>query len=140
MDTSTQQRSYALAASVALHAVLIVTALWPLRIALPMAPIEPLKLLDLSLPKTNSLLDAQDGAPPCADGKAYWGIGMQFNLDNIVINAPESYPAYHAGLRVGDVVTDRDIQPDERGYETVEFMRRGRLHRLRIRTEWICLR
>jgi C-terminal processing protease CtpA/Prc len=86
------------------------------------------------------LLDADAGAPPCDHGKSYWGIGMQFDLENIVINAPETYPAYHAGIRVGDVVTDRDIQPDEQGFETVDFTRRGKSHRLRIRTEWICLR
>jgi hypothetical protein len=140
MDTSTKQQGCAFAASAALHAVVIFVALWSARMPLPVTPMAPLKLLDLTLPKNNTLLDSEEGAPPCADGKSYWGIGMQFNLNNIVINAPESYPAYHAGIRVGDVVTDRDIHPDEQGYETVEFTRRGKLHRLRIKTEWICLR
>lgn len=136
------QRRYGLAASVALHGLLITAALWSSRMPLPLPIPEPspLNLLNLPLPKAGTLLEAREGAPPCTDGKSYWGIGMQFNLQGVVINAPASYPAFQAGMRLGDVVLDPDMQPDQQGYDTVEFSRSGRLHRLRIKAQWVCLR
>jgi len=114
--------------------------LWSTPGPLPIPPLVPLKLLDLSLPKANTLLDGEPDAPPCGVGKSYRGIGMQFNLRDIVINAPQSYPAFQAGIRVGDIVIDPNIEPDGEGYETVNFIHSGKAHRLRIKTEWICLR
>lgn len=133
-------KAYAWAASLGLHVLLILMVLWSTPGPLPIPPLVPLKLLDLSLPKANTLLDGEPDAPPCGVGKSYRGIGMQFNLRDIVINAPQSYPAFQAGIRVGDIVIDPNIEPDGEGYETVNFIHSGKAHRLRIKTEWICLR
>jgi hypothetical protein len=99
----------------------------------------PIELLDLSHARVGELVDAEPGAPSCATGKGYWGIGMQFDLEAVVINVPQTYPAFQAGIRRGDVLANSDLQPDRAGYETVEFTRHGKPHRTRVKTSWICL-
>jgi hypothetical protein len=73
-------------------------------------------------------------------GKAYIGIGLHADVYQRIMVVPETYPAFKAGLRRGDVLADRDIEPDANGYDTIDFTRHGSHHRLRIKTQWICLR
>ncbi len=98
------------------------------------------QLMDLANAKRGDLLDAQNGGRGCLKGRAYVGIGVQSDVDQRVTAAPRSYPAFKAGLRRGDILEDPDVEPDRDGYEIVAFTRRGKLHRLHIKTQWICLR
>jgi hypothetical protein len=68
------------------------------------------------------------------------GIGLRYDLDDVVSDAPQSYPAYKAGIRPGDAVLNPYFQPDADGYDTVDIARHGRRHHWRIKTQWICLR
>lgn len=88
----------------------------------------------------HALLEEQNGAPSCLQGKAYRGVGLHADVYQRIIEVPESYPAFKAGIRRGDVLADRDIEPDVDGYDTIDFKRLGIPHRLRIKTRWICLR
>lgn len=103
-------------------------------------PLAPLEVIDLSAERTGELLDPQNTGPVCETGKAYIGIGIQLNSYETVVVAPESYPAYQAGIRVGDLVLNPDVEPDFSGYETVDVQRQHRHHRVHIKTQWICLR
>ncbi len=85
-------------------------------------------------------MEIQDSGLACLDSKAYLGIGIQYDLNDLVIVAPESYPAYKAGIRLGDEVLNPDFEPDADGYEIVEFKREGKHHWRRIKTQRICLR
>jgi C-terminal processing protease CtpA/Prc len=116
--------------------------LWPSsKPETPTPPVPlPIQVIALSNDKKGTLMDAQDFASECFQGKTYVGIGLQFNLDQAVTVAPESYPAYKAGIRVGDQVLNPDFEPDADGYDVVDFTRHGKHHRLRIKTQWICLR
>jgi hypothetical protein len=136
------QRRYGLAASLTLHLLLIAAVLTSTRAPIDHAPRPPpaIELLDLSRHRAGTLLEAADGAPGCVNGKFYRGIGMQFDWDAVVVNVPRSYPAFEAGIRLGDVVANPETMPDSAGYETIEYTRRGRLHRTRVKTRWICLR
>jgi len=133
---------WGIAASFALHTVFVLWVLWSSRAPeTPAAAVPPpMQVIALPNQKKGTLLDTQDLAAECLQGKTYVGIGLQFNLDQIVIIAPESYPAYKAGIRVGDEVLNPDFEPDVDGYDIVDFTRRGKHHRLRIKTQWICLR
>jgi len=102
-------------------------------------PSPNIELLDLSRDPVGALLDFGHG-DSCANGKRYLGIGMQLDLDAVVTKAPTSYPAYLAGIRLGDVVANPEVEPDSAGYDTVEFTRHGRLYRTRVKARWICLR
>ena len=135
-------RSWGIAASFGLHAVIVLLVLWPWHT--PETPaaaaVPPMQVIALPDHKKGTLLDTQELAAECLQGKTYVGIGLQFNMDRIVTVAPESYPAYKAGIRLGDEVLNRDFEPDGDGYDIVDFTRHGRRHRLRIKTQWICLR
>jgi hypothetical protein len=127
--------------SLALHALCAACLLWSSRmpVALPMPP-APLQLLAPPHGGEERLLEAKDGAPECALGKVYVGIGVQYSLEGVVLVAPQSYPAFQAGIRLGDVLSDTGMKPDPEGYFTVDFTRRGQAHRVRIKTKRICLR
>jgi len=132
-----------IAVSFMLHTVIVSWVLWPSRKPetqpAPAAP-PPLQVIALSNDKEGTLLEAQDFAPNCLEGKAYKGIGMQYDPDEIVTVVPASYPAYKAGIRLGDEVLNPDFQPDADGYDLVAFSRHGIKRTLRIKTQWICLR
>ncbi len=85
-------------------------------------------------------MDSQDSGPECLQGRAYLGIGMQYDLDGLVTVAPQSYPAYKAGIRPGDQVLNPEFEPDADGYDTVDLKHHGRHYRVHIKTQWICLR
>ncbi len=133
-----------MAASFAVHAALAAPLVWfslhrPPVMEPPLPP-AVVELMDLPNERPGALLEAQSGAPRCSAGKAYVGIGVQSNVYQKVVVVPESYPAFKAGLRRGDVLTDPDMEPDAEGYDTVDFTRHGKHHRLRVKTQWICLR
>ena len=136
-------RSLGIAVSFMLHAVIVSWVLWPSRTPQTQpapAAAPPLQVIALSNDKQGTLLEAQDFAPNCLDGKAYRGIGMQYDPDEVVTVVPSSYPAYKAGIRLGDEILNPDFQPDADGYDLVDFKRHGKQRSLRIKTQWICLR
>jgi hypothetical protein len=135
---------YPAAAALLLHAMLVTAVLWPPRtqkrqeVAFP----EPraVQVMNLSGGKSGLLLEPQDGGSTCLPGKSYRGIGLQFDLDRVVTAAPRSYPAFQAGIRLGDIILNPDFEPNVDGYDIVNFTRLGKHRRLRVMTRWICLR
>lgn len=70
--------------------------------------------------------------------KNYLGIGMLYNVgSNLVTYVPTFYPAYLAGVRVGDFLLNPE-EPIQDGYINLRFIRGYIEHRLRIKTEMIC--
>jgi C-terminal processing protease CtpA/Prc len=73
---------------------------------------------------------------PC-DNK-YEGIGIRYNWaenDRLVIDAPPEFPAYKAGIRVGDTFMGIKIAD---GIGTVRIISRGRDLTYKIKTTMIC--
>ena len=86
-------RSLGIAVSFMLHAVIVSWVLWPSRTPQTQpapAAAPPLQVIALSNDKQGTLLEAQDFAPNCLDGKAYRGIGMQYDPDEVVTVVPSS--------------------------------------------------
>ena len=75
----------------------------------------------------------------CLRGKGSMSIGVESNIYHRITRAPESYPAFRSGLRRGDILADPSMEPDVDGYGMVDYMRRGKRHHLRSKTQWICL-
>jgi len=72
--------------------------------------------------------------------KNYIGIGMMIQPGTrLVINVPEMYPAYRAGIRVNDVIVD-PYGPviDRAGYIEFGVERDNVISRVRIKAEKIC--
>lgn len=77
---------------------------------------------------------------PCEPGDdTYMGIGLQFWIHTgIVTNAPHQYPAYKAGIREGDILSDVTVKADRDGYITHEVNRLGRTLTFSAKQELIC--
>jgi hypothetical protein len=70
--------------------------------------------------------------------KFYKGIGIIYNPGSfVIIYAPEYYPAYKAGLRIGDRIVDPDI-PEIDGYVDIEINRGYSIEQFHIKTDNIC--
>jgi predicted metalloprotease with PDZ domain len=107
----------------------------------PPPPPAVFEVVELPPTARNGRLDeAYGSSPTCRPGRWIAGIGMEMNERHIVILVPRVYPAFQAGLRLGDVVVNPTVEPDSAGYDAVDFRRKGRLHRLIIKTRQICLR
>jgi len=104
-------------------------------------PPSAVEVVPLAQAARRGRLDAAGGGfPACAPGRSIVGIGMEMNERHVVILVPTTYPAFQAGLRLGDLVLNPAVEPDAAGYDAVNFRRKGRLHRLIIRTRRICMR
>lgn len=69
----------------------------------------------------------------------YVGIGVTYSTATyLIISAPESYPAYKAGIRVGDMFIDPDIKPAADGYATINIMRDKVQLKFRVKFSSIC--
>jgi hypothetical protein len=73
------------------------------------------------------------------DGKTYVGIGIKFDpwLYKIT-RAPEQYPAYIAGMRVGDALVNPYASADENGYIDMDVFRGEQRISFHIKREKIC--
>ncbi len=70
-------------------------------------------------------------AVACAgSAKTYFGVGILYMLGTgLIIDAPENYPAYQAGLRIGDMIKSMNKGPNGefidfsvvRGYKDLTF-------------------
>ena len=70
--------------------------------------------------------------------KNYLGIGMLYNVgSNLVTYVPTFYPAYMAGIRIGDFLLNPE-EPIRDGHIDLRFIRGYTEHRLRIKAELIC--
>lgn len=68
----------------------------------------------------------------------YMGIGIKFDsYMAYVIYAPEMYPAYKAGIRVGDRILNPDV-PIKDGYINFKIIRNDENMEFRIKIERIC--
>jgi len=75
----------------------------------------------------------------CANkDNSYMGVGFRYSpFTNLVIDVPEYYPAYKAGIRVGDLLLDPD-SPIVDGYLNIEIIRGYQQIHFRIKAEQIC--
>lgn len=72
---------------------------------------------------------------------SYRGIGVMVNYGSQAItSAPDFYPGYRAGLRVGDVILNPyfNEQPDSQGWVVVRIERYDQRLEFRIKQEQIC--
>jgi hypothetical protein len=76
----------------------------------------------------------------CRDkDETYQGIGIIYApLTLVVLEAPESYPAYKAGLREGDVLLEPRKEPDKNGYVIYHVLRDNERLTFQIKQEKIC--
>lgn len=66
------------------------------------------------------------------------GIGVQYNgLTGLVSLVPEAYPAFRAGLRVGDEITN-DLDEQRGPVMTVHFRHEGQDRVAAVTREKIC--
>jgi hypothetical protein len=88
---------------------------------------------------SSSELVAQVDPNICKDqGKTYLGVGFRYSpFTNLVTHIPEYYPAYRAGMRIGDMVLDPDT-PIVDGYLDIEVVRGYQQMHFRIKAEQIC--
>ncbi len=92
----------------------------------PPAPIE-VTLFD---PHPGTLKKAKplgDRPETCKGGKFYGGVGiMHGNLDGMVTKAPKGYPAYEAGVRVGDILLTLDLKGEVGTPVVISVLREGK--------------
>ena len=134
------RRLTGMAASLLLHGMIAVPVVWAsLRRSAEVSPLAPIEMMALEDDRPGDLVDVQKGGTRCRPGKGYVGIGVESDVHHRITSAPESYPAFKAGLRKKDILADPGIEPDADGYESIDIVRRGSRHHLRIKTQWICL-
>jgi C-terminal processing protease CtpA/Prc len=81
--------------------------------------------------------DDRLGIIHCTDG--YEGIGIKRNFGGVVTEVSYGWPAYKAGIQVGDVMTPWDLEPVN-GYMEFNITRGDKTFPMRLKTEWICAR
>jgi len=70
--------------------------------------------------------------------KLYKGIGVIYNPGtHIITHAPEYYPGYKAGLRVGDYIVDPEVKEID-GYINFDILRSHEQHQFHIKADTIC--
>jgi len=71
---------------------------------------------------------------------SYMGVGFKYSpFTALIIHVPEYYPAYRAGIRLGDMILDPDT-PIVNGYLDIEIMRGYQQMHFRIKAEKICFK
>ena len=75
--------------------------------------------------------------------KDYRGIGIIYNpITGLILHAPTYYPAYQAGLRVGDMILSPDTPYTDEAYTDIQYIRPNgdsiRQSILRIKIDNIC--
>lgn len=78
--------------------------------------------------------------PEICKGKdgSYVGVGLTYMGDSRITSVPAFYPAYKAGIRVGDKFLDFDDVND--GYVSITVKRNFDILKFHIKTEKICYR
>lgn len=76
----------------------------------------------------------------CADNdKTYMGAGFTFTpFNGEIIDAPSYYPAYKAGIRIGDVLLNTDAKIDSKGFISFNILRDHFTHVYLVRADKIC--
>lgn len=79
------------------------------------------------------------GVPDCPPEMSYGGIGVMFDYNNTITECPISYPAFLAGVRVGDkVMTTNEIRGEPGTSVTIIIKRGDQLLTFNIIREKIC--
>lgn len=69
----------------------------------------------------------------------YKGIGVIYNPGtHVITHAPEYYPGYQAGLRIGDYIVDPDVAEVD-GYINFDILRAHEQLHFHIKTDNICV-
>jgi len=106
------------------------------------------KLIPIIKPTLDSIIKTKDNGKKVSyptdskicngKDKFYKGIGVIYNPGtHIITHAPEYYPGYIAGLRVGDFIVDPESQ-EINGYITFDIMRSREQQQFHIKTDNIC--
>lgn len=108
----------ALAATVILHAALVGFALWDdddvttthqppqeTSIHVRLLSTDEADGIEDSQTKENGTISAAADVGCKSENEKYYGIGI-LHVQMMVIQAPPEYPAYQAGIRVGDLITN----------------------------------
>lgn len=76
---------------------------------------------------------------PCKGNREYLGIGITFMPGtHVVVTAPPGYPAYEAGIRIGDYLMDPWTRENEHGVVTMIAIRGYEKHVFHIKMDRIC--
>jgi hypothetical protein len=76
----------------------------------------------------------------CAgQNEQFRGIGIKVSFGSeIIIEAPEQYPAYKAGLRLNDVVLSMSDKDDTADFEQITVQRSGQVLNFKILKDTVC--
>jgi hypothetical protein len=147
------QRRFGFIGSILLHGSIVLYLLWPRAQQVP--PPKPLpqaseetttvKLMSVAdSDKAIALGNQAGGIDPeiCADrDQRYIGIGITFGFGtNLVLTAPPQYPAYRAGIRVGDMLEDPWAITNTPAWITVKVTRHDKKLSFRVKPSDICFR
>lgn len=147
------KRTVGIIGTLIIHLALPVYLLWPTKMY-PVVPpststtehVVEVKLLPMTAAEEAITVGdgpGINGAPDpriCAGKhKTYTGIGIIHGMGSLRIDsAPATYPAYRAGLRVGDQIVEIYKEDGNSPYMRVQVLRDGRHFKFRIKMEQIC--
>lgn len=144
------------AGTIFLHLLIVFVFLYNPPKFLDMQPVPEMKephrievrLIPIIEPTLDTIIKTKEGDKKVSypnDGKIcggkdkfYKGIGIIYNPGtHVITHAPEYYPGYIAGLRLGDIILDPDV-PESNGYINFDILRSHERLSFRIKADNIC--
>jgi len=124
---------YSAGASFGLHAIVIAMLLHDEPIQKP----PPSLTLAMVAMNDGILVSPNDIGGSCP-GHTYFGIGIRADEGGFIIQAPPGYPAYDAGIRVGD---EPDFNDDTKiAVQVVEVIRNDVVLSFEVKSTVVCLK
>lgn len=147
------KRVIGIVGTVLIHIIVPIYLLWPKAQVPPQPPPPPptSKVVSVSLIPQSSSEDSRKGNDPGVDGApdpkicadkdpSYEGIGITHSFGTeLVLTAPATYPAYKAGIRIGDMVVELYRIPST-NMMFVHVNRHGKHLKFKVKREKICFR
>jgi len=146
------KRFIGIVGTVLIHIIVPIYLLWPRVLPKPPPPPPPKdepKPVEVRLLPRSQATETKAGPEPGVDGSpdpkicanrdpSYEGIGIihSFGTD-LILSAPAAYPAYKAGLRVGDMIVEL-YRIEGTKFMFVHVNRHGKHLKFRIPVEQIC--